>query len=221
MTKMSRLLGAIVVVGSLVAAASPHANATIYTSSAVFAAAAHGLTVEQYATGTSGETISSGGSFDGLTYTTTAGPFGDLQGSIITNQFNSFSGLSLGGNQSTGAQYFYGGDSVTVTLPSPVTAVGAFFNVNPNSGDYMLETSGGDATTGSAAFDTRTFVFAGITSTTPFSTFTLTSTSASSGSFNVPEIEFGSSNNVPEPMSLALFGSGLLGLWVLRRGRSA
>src|SRR6516225_1869777 len=93
--------------------------------------------------------------------TFTAGPIGTLQGGIITNLFNSFSGLSLGGNQSGGAQFFFGGDSFTVTFPSPINAIGAFFNVNLNSGNFVLATAAGSATTGSATYDTSTFVFDG------------------------------------------------------------
>ena len=114
------------------------AGAATYTSSSAFNAATAGdfFTVEQYASGTAGQLIPNGGSFDGLTYSVTGGT---LNGSIITNEFNSFSGLSLGGNQSGGDQFFFGGNSVTVTFPKAVNAVGAFFNVNLNSGNYDLK----------------------------------------------------------------------------------
>jgi hypothetical protein len=199
------------------------AGAATYTSSSAFNTATAGdtLTIEQYASGTAGQLIPSGGTFDGLTYSTTgAGLFGTLNGSIITNEFNSFSGLSLGGNQSGGQQFFFGGDSVTVTFPKAIYAVGVFFNVNPNSGNYDLNTPVGDVSTGSASFDTDTFVFDGITSGTPFSSITLVSEDTSLGSYNIPEIEFAVT---PLPATLPLFATGLgaLGLFGWRKKRTA
>jgi len=133
---------------SMGAAAITPARATLmtFTNSAAFSAAASGipLTVENYSTGIAGQTIASGGTFHGLSYTFTAGPVGTLLGGIITNQFNSLSGLSLGGNQSGGQQFFFGGDSFTVTFPTPINAIGAFFNVNLNSGNFVLATAGGE-----------------------------------------------------------------------------
>jgi len=210
------------------AALTTPAGATVmtFTSSAAFTAAAAGipLTVENYSTGVAGETIANGGTFDGLTYTFAAGPSGTLLGGIITNQFNSFSGLSLGGSQSGGQQFFFGGDSVTVTFPSPINAIGAFFNVNMNSGNYVLAISAGSVSTGSATYDTPlplTFVFDGLISTTPFTSATFSSTNTSLGSFNIPEIQFGAAAPaVPEPSSLTLLCTALAAgsaMWWRRR----
>jgi hypothetical protein len=150
---------ALIAAGLIAVGLSAPANAAVvdYTSSAAFNAATTGdsFTVENYGTGTNGQTIANGGSFDGLTYTVTPGPIGTLTGTIITNIANSFSGLTLGGNQSGGQQYFFGQDSVTVTFAAPVNAAGVFFNVNLNSGNYDLNTSVGDVSTGSASFDTE------------------------------------------------------------------
>lgn len=189
------------------------ANATVvaFTNSAAFDAAIAGspVVVEQYGTGTNGQIIANGGSFDGLTYNFTSGPLGTLTGGIITNEFNSFSGLSAAGNQSTGQNFFFGGDQVTVSFPTPTTAVGVFFNVNLHSGNYDLVTAVGRIVTGSAVYDTGTFVFDGITSTIPFSSVTLASENASLGSYNIPAIEFAL---VPEPATLTLLLTALLSL---------
>ena len=102
---------------------------------------------------------------------------------------------------------FNGGDQVTVAFPAPITAVGVFFNVNLDPGNYDLATPVGSVVTGSAVYDTRTFVFAGITSTIPFSSITLASENALLGSYNIPEIEFAP---VPEPTTLTLLLTALL-----------
>lgn len=209
LTRLRLVFVCVVTCGAL--ANSAKATVVSFTSSAAFNAALTGssVIVEQYATGTNGQIITNGGSFDGLTYNFTAGPLGTLTGGIITNEFNSFSGLSAAGNQSTGQQFFFGGDQVTVVFPAPITAVGVFFNVNLGSGNYDLISPVGPVVTGSGVYDTRTFVFDGITSTIPFSSITLASENASLGSYNIPEIEFAP---VPEPATLTLLLTALLGL---------
>lgn len=214
-----RDLALAVVGGCFVTCGQAVALTTTFTSSAAFSAATAGdvLTVEQYASGTAGQTIGNGGSFNGLTYNFIAGPSGTLSGGIITDQFNSFSGLSLGGDQSGAAQFFFGGDSFTVTFPVPIKAVGIFFNVNANSGNFDVNTPVGNVSTGSAVYDTSTFVFAGLVSTDAFSTITVFSEDAALGSYNIPEIEFAPT---PLPATLPLFATGLAGLgWLTRRGR--
>jgi hypothetical protein len=222
MAKMSRRIALAAALIALVANQEALAGFTTYTSSAAYNAAVAGIpfestTVENYGTGfTAGELISNGSTFHGLTYqfkTTST-----LSGGVISNQFNSFSGLSLGGNQSNGAaQFFFDGDQFTVTFAQPVYAVGLFFNVNANSGNFGLTTSAGSAVTGSAAYDTSTFVFAGGISTTPFTSAIFFSDSGGAGtaSYNVPEITF--SSIVPEPSSLTLCGiAGTLTLAIAR-----
>ena len=183
-----------------------------FTSSAAFNAAIAGetTTIEDYSSGTAGQTIANGAAFNGNTYTVSGAT---LLGSIITHQFNSFSGLSLGGNQSGGAQFFFGGNSVTVTFAKPVEAVGVFFNVNLNSGNFILDAAGGGVSSGSAAYDTGTFVFDGIVSSALFTSVTFFSTDATLGSYNIPEII----TAAPEPSSLALLASTIAGMGLLRR----
>jgi hypothetical protein len=194
------------------------ASVMTFTSSAAFNAATSGLTAETYATGTNGQTIANGGHFNTLTYNFSTGTntFATLSGGIITNLFNSFSGLSLGGQQSTGQDFFFGGNSVTDTFPTPVLDVGVFFNVNQNSGTFTLTASVGSVSTNSTTFDTSTFVFDAIVSTTPFNSVTFASTNVSLGSFNIPEIEFGPAAT-PEPATFVLLVTALAGLRIISR----
>ena len=204
------------VVGS---ACTTEAGVMTYTSSSAFNAAIAGYntSIENYSGFTAGTLINAGDTFDGLTYTAfTPGPSGTLLGGIITSEFNSFSGVSLGGNQSDGAQFFFGGDSVTVTFAAPVNAFGLFFNVNLNSGNYGFNASVGTATTGIASYDTKTFVFAGLVSSAAFNSATFFSTDASLGSYNIPEII---TATVPEPPTrpMGLLATAILGGAVVHR----
>lgn len=211
-----------VLTGMGVLALAGSAHATAFTSSTAFLAATSGLTTEDYASTTAGTLIADGGALDGLTYSfSTRGGLGG----VITDHYYSFSGLSLGAKQASGpltnADFFYGGDSFTITFAHPETAVGIFANVNLNSGTYTLSAGSDTATTDSLVDDTNTFVFVGLTSATPFTSVTFRSNDTSLGSYNIPEILYGgTSNAVPEPMSLALLGLGTLGLAVVRRRRA-
>ena len=183
-----------------------------YTSSSAFLAAAS-APADDFRNFTNGQNISSGETaLDGLTYSAFVLTLGATQ-LDITNLYNSFSGLSLGANhltQGSNQTFFYGGEGATVSFGIPITAFGIFFNVNPNSGTFGFSTSAGSASTGSASYDTSTFVFAGLTSTTPFSSITFSSTGGSAV-YNVPEYLIGYTSG-PEP---ATFGITLAGALLL------
>ncbi len=191
-----------------------------YTSSAAFTAALGGSpsVVENYGTFTAGTLINPASTFDGITYDSF-----NLQGlgtqGVISSQFNSFSGVSLGAWESGGAaQFFFDGDSFDISF-APVFAIGVFFNVNLDSGNYGINTPVGNAVTGSASYDTSTFVFAGLISDTAFTSAHIFSASGGAGtaSFNIPEIIL--SGSVPEPASMTItaLGIGLLAAFVRRR----
>jgi len=190
-----------------------------YTSSAAyFAATSAGQIVvfEQYNPGIpyffDGQDIASGQSFNGITYSNFTGGYANAD---ITAQYNSFSGLSLGADNTAlysdpTQTFFTGGEGITLTFSAPVVAAGVYFNVNPNTGNYGFTTNlGGSAVTGSAAYDTNTFVFAGITSDSPFTSVTLYGAS----SYNIPEVTAAT----PEPSYYVLLGMGLAAVGLARR----
>jgi hypothetical protein len=195
--------------GFLLSVGLASAGTVTYTSSAAFEGATTVNATENYGSGFSnGEDLASGFSADGITYS----GFALTSGATlldITNQYDSFSGLSLGADHTAafgaGFTYFLGGEGATLTFDIPVTAFGMFFNANLNSGTYGFTTSVGSASTDSVAYDTSTFVFAGLISTTPFSSVTF---SSGGGVYNVPELLGTAASAVPEPATLAL---GLLG----------
>jgi len=81
--------------------------------------------------------------------------------------------------------------------------------VNLDSGTYTLSAGSETATTDPLVADTDTFVFVGLTCATPFTSATFRSNDTGVGSYNTPEILYGATSNpVPEPMSLTLFGLG-------------
>ncbi|MBN8988325.1 MAG: PEP-CTERM sorting domain-containing protein [Rhizobiales bacterium] len=180
-------------------------HAATYTSSSAFASATSGLTVENYGSYSAGTLVPSGSTLGGLTYSfnTASG-----LGGIITNQFNSFTGTSLGASQN-GAQFFFGNEGFTVTFASAVTAFGLFANVNLGT-SFVLSTTAGSLAQTINAYDTSTFGFFGITSATPFSSATFTSQNAIS-TFNIPEIEFRVAA-VPEPSTWAMMILGFVGV---------
>src|SRR3954453_11694240 len=94
---------------------------TVYTSSGAFFAAINGLstTIEDYSSGFfDGEAIPNGFSAHGITYNHFNLTLGATQGDI-TNQYNSFSGLSLGADHTDlgpAFTYFLGTEGATISF---------------------------------------------------------------------------------------------------------
>lgn len=200
------------VAATVLAATGADAGVTFYTSSSAFNAAAHDLSSDNYGAYSAGQVVSQGGTLGQLTYTFNVAS--GLAG-IITDDYNSFSGNSLAAQQVagplSGSDYFFGGDSFTVTFPTPETAVGIFANINlPTT--LTLTVGGVSGNDDVTVYDTSTFGFIGLISSTPFTSVTF----SANGSYNIPEIEFG---NVPEPASWALMLAGFAGLGGLVRSR--
>jgi hypothetical protein len=202
------------------------AGIVTYTSSTAFEAALAGAPtlVENYGTFTAGTLIAPGSTFDGITYTIFNLGASTTQEGIISNQFNSFSGVSLGADQNNGAaQFFFDGNSFDINFASTF-AIGVFFNVNQNSGTFGIVSPVGNASTGSASYDTSTFVFAGLISTTPFTSAEIFSNSGGAGtaSYNIPEMILAPAS-VPEPAAITMtaLGAGFLTALLLRQRRRA
>ena len=202
------------------------ASIVTYTSSTAFEAALAGAPtlVENYGTLSAGTLIGPGSTLDGITYTSFNLGSSSTQDGIISGQFNSFSGVSLGADQNNdAAEFFFDGESFDISF-APTYAIGVFFNVNANSGTFGILTPAGNASTGSSSYDTSTFVFAGLISSTPFTSAEIFSTSGGNGtaSFNVPEIIL-APTATPEPAALTMTASGfglLAAFLLLRRRRS-
>jgi len=207
-------IGKLLTIGFFLTSSQALAGIVTFTSSAAFNAALGGspTLVENFGTFSAGAIIAPGSTFNGITYASFDLGIHGTQG-LISNQFNSFSGVSLGANQDNGAaQFFFDGNSFVINF-APTFAIGIFYNVNANSGTFGITTTDGTASTGSASYDTSTFVFAGLISTTPFSSATIFSDSGGNGtaSFNIPEIVL-SQTSTPEPASITVSALGMMGL---------
>jgi len=207
---------AILAVGTLLAGAviGQPAGAAVYTSSAAFTAATSSLTIENYGAYAAGAAISDGSTLGALTYVFNTGA---NLGGVVTNLYNSFTGNSLAAKQApgplVGADFFYANEGFTVMFPTAITALGIFSNTN-NPIDLTLTTASGTVSGSYTIYDTLTFDFIGVTTSTPFTSATFTSSN-----FNIPEIAYGV-GAVPELSSWAMMilGFSLVGLRLRRRG---
>jgi PEP-CTERM motif-containing protein len=198
---------------ALLLAESAFATTINYTSSAAFLSALSGemVVIETYETQALNSLIPSGSTVDGITYNS----FPAATSGRIDNLFNRIGNQSLALERGGVASFFFPGDSMTVTFPHSVNAVGIFFNVAQSPvGSLGINTAVGTATNG-PTYDISTFYFVGLISDTSFTSATIFGNSNIASGFNVDNLTYAS----PEPSTLLLLGFGLVGVavWVRRR----
>jgi hypothetical protein len=196
MREFISLLSAVAVAFCLIASEASATTMT-FTSSAAFNLALAGspVKIEGWDTYALNSTIANGTTLNGVTYN--AFPGGTL--GRIDNQFNHFGTQSLSLRRSIdpnpNKSFFNPGDVLSISFASPIYAMGIFFNANfTRAGSLgILTTPIGTVTTGGPTYDTGTFYFAGLISTTPFTTATIGSNTKRSSSFNLDNLTFTSS----------------------------
>jgi hypothetical protein len=211
----TRAIKVALITGAAIIGGLQIAHATTFTSSSAFAAATGSLIVENYGAYSAGTLIPQGSTLGALTYSFSTGA---SLGGVITNLYNSFSGDSLAAKQSPGpltsGDFYFSGEGFTATFPFAVDAVGIFDNTFQPI-NATISTSAGSASAAISSYDTATFDFLGLTTSTAFTSATFTETGTSG--YNIVEIEYHRAAPVPEPSSLLLLASGLIGLFGLSR----
>lgn len=209
---MKKVLGtlALVVLAGVIAAQA--GTTTVYTTDASFlAAAGAGLTFEGFETAT-------------LTTATLVSFSGGTFGCVGTTYCPGFFGISTfhdTGNQSV---FFASPDMAVFTFNTPITAFGLAIG---GAGDVapitlVANLSNGDSVnaltnyTGSFdVFGTNRQYF-GVIDTVPFTSVTFVPSNSGDGIF-FDTMDYGTANATPEPGTLMMFGSGVVGLAGLLR----
>lgn len=211
----------VIVVGVLLAVATSASATTItYTSSAAFLSALGSSAItETYEGLPLNSLIPAGSTVDNITYVSF--PL-DTSGRI-DNLFNSIGNQSLAlqrGDDNTA--FFLPGESMTVTFPSPVDAVGIFFNVGVSPvGSLTVMTTAGTAGNG-PSYDVSTLYFVGLISDTLFTSATIGGDLDVTTGFNVDNLTYApvEAAPIPEPVSVVLVTTGLVALATRRRRKS-
>jgi hypothetical protein len=206
-----------------VLASSPSFASTVaFTTLASFQSATSGLTTENFDAATAPLVIANGGTYGQLKFNYTINGGGGLL--EIVNLFPTTSSPNYLGSDDPATGAFFASDSLTITLPHPVSAFGLYIVGN---GGYLASTFTLNIGLGTAqnsatpdvvidAFGDVAY-FVGITSTSAFSSATIALTTPGNLGdgplWNVDDVTWGKSNTfVPEPGTMLLIATGLVGV---------
>jgi hypothetical protein len=182
---------------ALLLATSGEAAVIRVTSSAAFLGALSTPVIERFESVPVDTLIPSGSFFNGLQYffpTSTSGRIDDAFSRVGASSL----ALERDGDIATD-DFFFPGDVLTVTFPTPIRALGIFFNIGVSpAGSISITTPVGTALNG-PDYDLSTLYFVGLISDTPFGSATFSSLSTISG-WNVDELTWEAAGTaVPEP----------------------
>ena len=208
---------------------STSSNAALLTSTdqALFLASLSGnITTLDFESQAPGSQVNSGDTLNGITFDYSIGsPPLDM---MVANDYLTTSGSNyLGLNDTGNENFFYAGDSFTMTFDTTQNSVGLYLVSSDVlfTNDFSISTSAGSVFNSDVNYfdvgDGGLAYYVGLTSDIGFTSAILQFDALAEGTFlySVDDITYASA--VPVPAAVWLFGSGLIGLTGMARRKTA